>query len=359
MDSLTSILKQKSGKTQRFAFPKDKIPASISCEKGHPGKILFSDGTTHMSKCVGCPTKPCMYYAPDEIKSKGAFKDFPADSDERVCASNAISWNEQGSHPSIDPSQCILCGACVTRCPAKALFFDSENNVKCNSSKSSDSFFQLTEKKDEADRTLQLLRATPVKGQMLDCSATNLDTAYSRIFEVSKTMGPQFPNLLSRNLLNSLGFKATIRRRGDVYLRTDLVFENGGKQGLCEIEFFPQVMLDAPRDVLDDMAVFISRYSLKKEVIQPLIIGLELPNQRSEYWQVIEDIKTVLGAQIATMTIGGLLLLIWEFKRIDLSKQELPYGSDKTFSIKDGIAKLLGRNFEYGNSKFSLFESRK
>lgn len=361
MDSLTSILKQKQCKNQRFFLTTDLKSTNILCREGRPGEISFSNGTSCLGKCIGCESMPCIYYSLKEIKNDCSFKDFPADTDNRVCASNAIIWDSINSRPVINSTECVMCGACISRCPTKALYFSTEKAVRCDSPASNDPFFHLAQDSDyeSVNNTIQMLKETPVHGEMLKGTEYDLDRAYSVLLDVAKTMGPQFPNLLARNLLNTVGIKASIRRRGDVYLRTDLVFENGQKQGLCEIEFFPEVMLDAPRDILDDMAVFISRYGLDKQRIQPLIIGLELPNQRSEYWQVIEDIKNVLGAKIATLTIGGLLLLAWKYKTINLSRQELPYADDKSFSIRNGLSRLLETRLTCLSSRFSLFESQK
>ena len=60
-----------------------------------------------------------------------------------------------------------------------------------------------------------------------------------------------------------------------------------------------------------------SRYTIPVASIVPLSIILALPNARSEYYQVIEDIRLVLGVQCHTLTIAVLLILVWNFARID------------------------------------------
>ena len=159
--------------------------------------------------------------------------------------------------------------------------------------------------------------------------------------------------------MNCIGLKAAIRRRGDIYARTDLVFYYGQKCGLCEVEFFQTVMLDAPRDILDDMAVYISRHGQKKEQIAPLIIGLELPNQRSEFWQVIADIKKVEDIEISTLTIGAMFMMIWAQKTINPASDSLPYCDSSNHSIKTGIDHLLGKSYPCSSSSYSCFEARK
>ena len=61
--------------------------------------------------------------------------------------------------------------------------------------------------------------------------------------------------------------------------------------------------------------------------------GLSLPNARSEYYQVIEDIENVLGLRCRTITVGILLILIWHF-------QELAGITGQLFTTKSGGADL-------------------
>ena len=93
MASLTSILEQKRLKNKLYRFPSDAVLSHISCDEGRPGTIFFTNGKNCQSKCLGCKTKPCLFYSHEEIKSEKFFKAFPADADNRVCASNAIQWD--------------------------------------------------------------------------------------------------------------------------------------------------------------------------------------------------------------------------------------------------------------------------
>ncbi len=360
MDSLTSMFKQKHRDSNHFFIADEKTPLTIHCCEGKSGLIHFSDGTKCYGKCLGCKNQPCIFFSPEEIKSDCSFCVFPADADNRVCPSNAILWDEAHSCPIVDSSQCILCGICISRCPTRALYY-SPMGIQCAYPSKDDPVFCRAENNQEtmAFETILKFKDVADEGEIIRCVDSNLDSAYSKLLDVAKTENPQFPNLLSRNLLYCIGLKAIMRRRGDVYFRTDIVFENGGYNGLCEVEFFSTVMLDAPRDILDDMAVFIARYNFEKDRIQPLVIGLELPNQRSEYWQVIADIKKVLNIRIATLTIGAMLIIAWKQKVLNLSTQQLPYGDDEKYSIRNDVAALVGTPITCNSPRFSLFEPRK
>lgn len=107
------------------------------------------------------------------------------------------------------------------------------------------------------------------------------------------------------------------------------------------------------------MAVYISRYKQKKDQISPLIIGLELPNQRSEFWQVIADIKKVQDIRISTLTIGAMFMLVWAQKTITSEAESLPYGDSSNYSIKTGVDHLLGNVYQCSSTSYSYFEAGK
>ena len=359
MGSSTSILKQKKSTTVQKYLPTTFQPVVIKCAEGSPAQIQLKSGITIQSTCLGCIDQPCMRFSESELKLGGVFKDFPADQDAEVCATKAISWDDDKKKPVIDNQSCILCGVCMNRCPAKAIFYkDGMLSVAAGSSE----YFMDAKSAPEmllAEKTQKALAVTESIGGLININKDALEESYRRLIEVAKTMSPQFPNLLSRNLMNCIGLKSAIRRRGDVYSRTDLVFYHGQKCGLCEVEFFQTVMLETPRSILDDMAVYISRYQQKKDQISPLIIGLELPNQRSEFWQVIADIKKVQNIQISTLTIGAMFMLVWAQKTITSEAESLPYGDSSNYSIKMGVDHLLGNVYQCSSASYSYFEAGK
>jgi hypothetical protein len=114
--------------------------------------------------------------------------------------------------------------------------------------------------------------------------------------------------------------------------------------GVAEIEL-SEMLLESPRALLEDVAVLHGRYGIPMEIIRPVSIVLALPNGRSEYYQVIEDIHEVLGIQCHTMTIGALFVMLWNFGKFTGLTDELfitgPAGADLVPSIQ----KLLGPAF--------------
>jgi len=84
---------------------------------------------------------------------------------------------------------------------------------------------------------------------------------------------------------------------------------------VAEIEL--AAVLESPRALMEDVAVLHSRYGYTVGSIDPVSIVLTLPNVRSEYYQVIRDIESVLGLRCRTITVGALVALLWHQQRID------------------------------------------
>jgi len=121
----------------------------------------------------------------------------------------------------------------------------------------------------------------------------------------------------------------------------------GIARGVAEVEFGQNAVLDAPRDVLDALAVLKSRYEWSLKETAPLVITDELPNRRSEYWEIVRDIRDVVGVRIGTITTFALHLLMW-------SRRPLPafdafhVDKDSDSYRRTVLARLLGRELALG-----------
>src|SRR5688572_16199425 len=92
----------------------DLIPLAINWDKKNsPASIKFSDGKTSFGSCVRCTNPPCIEYAANELKLP-IFEDFPADQNNGVCPTSAISWSPESESPEINIENCILCGICLS-----------------------------------------------------------------------------------------------------------------------------------------------------------------------------------------------------------------------------------------------------
>jgi ferredoxin len=318
-------------------FKKIQKNKSILLLKDFPTKIIFSPNNKTIAQykgtkkcelgclgCLRCSCPKCLYYDKNEIEIC-SLKDFPFDINNKVCPVDAIKVDSRGV-PTIDDMKCIKCGLCLRRCPVGSLYFNDKGNVKANEDTSMYNEVELNEDslKLQNEQVNELLNISKV-GRMIEESDEIFEEIYSKIEKIDS----KNHDLLGRNLLIALGCVAGKTRIGDVYTRMDAVYKsNTNIYGAVEIEFGKDT-LDASRAILDDIAVLNVRYNLKKENNNAIVICLQLPNARQGYWQVIKDIKNVENIRIETLSIGAILLLIWNNKTISFGNNIFYIDFDK------------------------------
>lgn len=334
-------------------------PVSIVWDNGGaPALIHFSDNSSSIGSCVRCLNPPCMEYSTSELELD-VFKDFPADRNEGVCPTGAITWPQESNSPVIDNSNCISCGLCVSRCPVRAIYLD---DAGAHVNDEPTQHFQVQEffTTEESTRATTFLFRDVIETGVYCAENDDVLSRFLRHFEkVARDQSAQFPNHLARNLLIACGIGAAMRRRGDTNIRMDMVLGPPGvDRGTSEVELGAGV-LDAPRNILDNMAVLIARYDIDKDQIVPLIVTLSLPNQRSEYWQVIQDIRKVLEVKINSITIGALIVLVWNRAKIDIKTGDELYVDADLTSLRVKIEHILKRHLKTSKEYPGFLESVK
>lgn len=134
---------------------------------------------------------------------------------------------------------------------------------------------------------------------------------------------PNGENELIRLLMEGLGYKVYFPRKGDNSERFDAIVDFKTYKAVVEIEIPSSEILDAPRNLLDDYAVIKCRKKEENMQIVPLVICWDLPNKRTDYWNVITDIRSILGIKIKTISILALALHYWA--KIPLNLQNDDY----------------------------------
>lgn len=179
-----------------------------------------------------------------------------------------------------------------------------------------------------------------------------VDDIFLKLKKISRIIGDRFPNILSRNLLLGAGINASTGRKGGNFMRMDIILAPPGvqKNGVVEVEFGQEAVLDAPRDILDALAVLISRYEWSVSSTSAIIISDVLPNRRSEYWHIIQDISNVVNVKIGTLTIFALMLCIWNRKTLNLNESVF-YADRNTDSYRSQVLEpIIGRVLNLGYS---------
>lgn len=350
------ILKQRERITTAKNLRDNAVPERIEWNAGQ-STVFFSDGGQANGSCIHCPNMPCIEYAPTELLVEG-FNDFPADLDQRVCPTAAITWNIEDSAPSVNLDECISCGLCVARCPVGAIQFNPGVGAIVNDTENA--YFQLSHDRvtqEIVDSIIARLANIPINGSFALENDELIEDVHNRILAKLKT-APKLPQHLTRNLLIALGNSAAMRRQGDVNIRMEIVSSNTDSKGTAEVEFGAGV-LDAPRNILDNVAVLHSRYNVPKEEISAFIVSLALPNQRTEYWQVIKDINSVLEIKIGSITVTALMLLLWARQSLLASQDAMFYADSENRSIRASLEASLNRALNISLGHYGVAESSK
>jgi len=82
------------------------------------------------------------------------------------------------------------------------------------------------------------------------------------------------------------------------------------------------------------------------------------PNIRTEYWRVIKDIAKVLKIDINSLSIGVLILFVWNFKKINFS--QIPFYADiDKASIKQEVQTAIGFDLNLTSENCAILEPKK
>jgi hypothetical protein len=151
-------------------------------------------------------------------------------------------------------------------------------------------------------------------------------------------------NELIKKLIEKIGGTVYFPRKGDNSERFDAIISFPNYECVVEIEIPSTAILDAPRNLLDDYAVIKSRNNYSNSELIPLVICWDLPNRRTDYWNVIHDIKNIVKLEIKTVSVLALAVHYWAKVPIDFSKDyylDINRNSLNTISnelIKHGIS---------------------
>lgn len=355
---MSKILSKKIDLPSGRSLPVGLGVKQVRLEPQSPATLVTRDGRSGDGTCIRCPTPPCLSYGAAELIVP-TLPRFPADLDNRVCATGAIQRAEKTGQIVVDDRSCIGCGLCVARCPAGALFLDATQRVKINDS-SSDLFVDTTEPHTEESfaQVYGTLRKAHRSVAMANESNRVVGRLINQIEHSIQQQSAQFPNHLSRNLMLAVGAKTAMRRRGDVNVRMDLVFSGlGVSAGTAEVEFGAQALLDSPRNVLDNVAVLASRYGIDIDSISTLIISMALPNIRAEYWRVIKDVRKVLGLRIESVTVPALFLMVWN--GASWPKSGTFYADEGSPTIRDALSQVISREVQLSDGEGAALEAAK
>lgn len=331
-------------------------PSGLSISQGQSADVFFCNGTSDKLGCIKCANPRCLYFDASEVECS-VTQDFPNDQSKEVCPVGALKWNIIDNTPIIDNTKCIYCGICINRCPVGAIYFDGTSQMQINTIPSQYQYFTPIDENivEQHKAQIQKLVSLPKSGTSINITDRIFDLVYSKL----SMLNNQYHNIVVRNILISLGCSCAIRRIGDVYTRMDAVYcSNDRCFGAVEIEYGKDT-LDASRGILDDIAVLFTRYSIPIKANNPLVVCLSLPNARQGYWQVVRDVRSVKRIRIQTLSIGALLILLWNGAYFQPTINDYYIDFDN-MELRNTICKQLGmRHINLSNGYLGILEPLK
>jgi len=276
--------------------------------------MIVTNQVAFKSSCVNCLNTPCILLGENEVRPRpgSVLHSLPYNPDKHVCVTDAIRIDEQTFFPTIREA-CIGCSICVMRCPVGAIFIDWEHHT-ARIVHDDRHYVQVSYGTSQYEQTLNVFRENSENFDPPEVPPGFL----SRLSETVERLAARslyVDTILVRNLLLQLGVSCLVRPVGDTNVRMDLYFELDGLVGVGEVEG-GRATVSALRALLDDVAVLSSRHKVDVDSIEPFIFCNYLPDKRSDYFDLVNDVEKVLNLRIHTMTLTALLLLYWHRKKL-------------------------------------------
>lgn len=346
---MSNVLRQNTNRAIGKALAKGWKPVRLQFLPGERTIVHFSNNKYAYASCLRCPNTPCSKLAHNETIPSN-FDRFPADRNTDTCAALAITTSINGA-PVIDPERCIMCGVCASRCPVGAIRLEPRRGAFVDDTPNVAFVESQNETAETNEVLLKRFAELDSEGLMLEESDDIVDDVFARSNRASNLIGDQYPNMLARNLLIGAGLGAVVGRKGNNHMRMDVILSPPGvTYGVAEVEFGQESVLNAPRDTMDSLAVLVSRYDWDISTTTALIVTDVLPNRRSEYWHIIQDIAKVLHVHIGTVTVLALMLIIWNREKLSLEKGHPFYvDHDIDFYRTRVLNKLIRRSLCLGS----------
>jgi ferredoxin len=338
---MSKILRQRTKTECKKTLAPGFEPVCLRLSSGERTVIEFSNGIKAFASCLRCPDTPCATLADKETVPSN-FDRFPADRNRETCAAGAITIPDSGGAPSIDPDRCMLCGVCAARCPVGAIRLAPLHGAIVEDAPN-EAFFESNDvTQAEHVQVTNLFDGLNSDGELLLESDAVVADVFARLQRASARVGDRFPNLLVRNLFIGAKIGASIGRKGNNHMRMDIVLSPPGViRGVAEVEFGQEAVLDAPRDLLDSLAVLASRYEWDLRETSAFVVTDVLPNRRSEYWHIVQDIANVFNIQVGTVTVFALMIFNWSRWSLDFTEGHLFYADRDTGSYRTEVLEMI------------------
>lgn len=317
---------------------------TINISKSLIGSNLIIDDAKYEAYCINCKDILCYQY--NELNYPlGNLKGMPYNNSKYVCPTDSIVLTD--TMVKIE-NNCINCGLCYSRCPVGAIYFsDVEKKYSVHEYIAKEEY-NIVEEDVIAYESIQdkeLINNSFVKVPQISISDLNLDinleneTIHQVTLSYNKTVRE---NELVRNYLLEFGYEAKSYSIGNNDNRIDCIGYKNSKYILCEIKLSTNDYISLIRKALEDQAIFANKHNKNINDIDIAIFINQLPNKRSDFYELIKDIKSILNIQIHVIPIYFCdLLLKNEIRSFESYIKDFTISSDRLFISSGNLDTLL------------------
>lgn len=284
------------------------LPAHLPIQKVYrksTGQAVLVDSrdTEIDSSCVNCFDSPCLAFSSAEVSREGIVAS-PVDPRTDVCPFAAISRSD--GRIRIDESRCVGCAVCIPRCPVGAIYWKSRLVDVHVVGKGTDYRAFAENDADFRHHVSSIQELLQAESPTFNRSRYSNAVSALLVASGSRT-GPDLIRNYVRSVSLLRGGPARLKIVGDNSAWAELALFHNDLIFPTELEAGGDC-LDAARRLLSGCAQLIHRYNVAREVIIPIVVVANMPNQRSDYYQIVRDVNLEIGIKIRTVPLAVVAL---------------------------------------------------
>jgi Fe-S-cluster-containing hydrogenase component 2 len=297
---------------------------------------IFSNNSSAI--CWSCNDTPCMKISeltsPFEMTLKGSSL-----LEYNICPSSSITQNQNGEI-EIDESTCSGCALCVLSCPVNAIKFN-------------DIGFPMTtygplKSLGENFKSTRATVAKDIKRSSFRITSSLVTQSQNAVTKIlGSDPGTKSVHILIRNLFKLNNFKARITIEGDTNDSFEIVAEKSEVIYPIEIAIGGDT-LDSTRRIVSGCSKILSKSLVDITGLKPILVVDELPNSRSDIYNMIDDLKKYLRLDLKIVPLSVLQLIA--LTNLDL---EHYFNVNKDFSPLQWYWKALQEISDTSDSELS------
>jgi NAD-dependent dihydropyrimidine dehydrogenase PreA subunit len=263
--------------------------------------------------CLRCPDTPCIYLSDDQM-AKQTRIDSVVSLERRVCPTDSLRLNEN-CLIEVDDS-CIGCGLCIAFCPVNAIHLDVRK-MKAKVASHSSSYKEFNGSDQDFFDARKYLSSLFESLESRKVDSGHIVSVLQKLSPLRQSPdGNRALQILIRNVFLLKGAAARLKNQGDNNNWAELGVDDGSNLFPIEIETAMDG-LDSARRVTSDVAIVCNRYQVSINEVIPVVVMFQIPNIRTDYYEVVADTARRLGVRILTVPISLMVLSIFD-KEMDL-----------------------------------------